>query len=176
MLTEQHTLYDILGVEPNAPPQKIKAIYQLRSRETYPRRPGVGNEELQKDLNRAYNILKDPQKRREYNEQIGLRSQPRSLKTGKPMYQEIVLNHQDANQPIPYTFKRWEPCPRCWGEGCIFCQNKGKRPETITLTVAIPAGISQYWIKGQGIASEPGSSRGDLILYVVWKENEAKTR
>ena len=73
------TLYDILGVEPDAPPEKIKAIFRLRSREVYPRREGVGNEELQKQLNEAYEILKDPDKRREYNEQTRLPTTPHKL-------------------------------------------------------------------------------------------------
>jgi DnaJ-class molecular chaperone len=163
-----YTLYDILGVEPDAPVQKIRTIYRLRSKEIYPRRPGVGDEELQKQLNRAYAILKDPQKRREYNDQIGLRAQPRSLKPGRTTYQEIVVRRQDAHQPIPYTFKRWEPCHQCWDEGCARCRGKGKTLETIRLTVTIPIGVSQLLVEGQGVRAEPGGRRGDLMLYVIW--------
>jgi DnaJ-class molecular chaperone len=162
------TLYDVLGVEPDAPPDKIRAIYRLRSREAYPRREGVGNEELQKQINEAYAILKDPDKRRGYNEQMRLPLNPRPLKPGKPSYQEIRVDRQHANQPIPYTFSRWEPCGRCWGEGCRYCQGRGKTQEVVNLTVTIPTGVSRHLVEGQGVIIEPGGNRGDLILYVVW--------
>lgn len=175
MLTRPPTLYDILGVEPNAPIQKIRAIYRLRTREAHPDL-GSGNGQLQTLLNEAYEILSNPQKRQEYNEQIKLHSQPRPIKPGRPMYQEIVISHQDADRPIAYTFKRWEPCHRCWGEGCTTCQGKGKRLETIKLSVTIPTGVSQHWIKGQGVRAEPSGSRGDLILYVIWQEEKEASK
>jgi DnaJ-class molecular chaperone len=169
-LIDKRTLYDVLGVEPNAPVEKIRAIYRWRSRQTYPRSPGVGNEELQKQLNGAYNILQDPEKRREYNEKMGLPLKPRPLKPGKPTYQEISVDTQDANRPISYVFTRWEPCSRCWGEGCTRCQGRGKTLETVRLCVTVPAGVSQFLVEGQGTMTEPGSSRGDLILYVIWED------
>jgi DnaJ-class molecular chaperone len=164
------TLYDILGVEPDAPPEKIRAIYRLRSREAYPHREGIGDEELQKQLNEAYGILKDPEKRRDYNEQMRLPANPRPLKPGKPSYQEIRVSNQHANRPVSYTFSRWEPCSRCWGEGCTRCRGRGKTLEAASLTVTIPPGASRHLIEGQGIITEPGGSRGDLILYVIWQK------
>lgn len=163
-----HTLYDVFGVEPNAPAEKIRAIYRLRSREAHPDREN-GNEELQKLLNDAYKILRDPEKRREYNEQMGLPLSPRSIKPGRPAYQEIEVCHQQANQPLSFTFTRWEPCGRCWGEGCTHCQGKGKVLETVNLAVTIPASVSQHLVERQGRITEPGGSRGDLILYVIWR-------
>jgi DnaJ-class molecular chaperone len=162
------TLYDIFGVEPNAPIEKIRAFYRLKSREAHPDREN-GNEELQKLLNDAYEILRDPKKRKQYNQQMGLPLKPRAIKPGGPAYQEIEVSRKDANQPISYTFSRWEPCGRCWGEGCNHCQGRGKIPETVTLTVIIPVGVSQYLVEGQGRIAEPGGSRGDLVLYVIWK-------
>jgi len=100
MLVEQRTLYDILGVEPNAPVQKIRTLYRLKSQAAHPDHRS-GDMRLQQQLNQAYAILKDPQKRKEYNEQIGVRAQPRPLKPGRPSYQEIVVRRRDAHQPIP---------------------------------------------------------------------------
>lgn len=177
MSAERRTWYDILGVEPDAPVRKIRAIYRLRSREAYPRRPGVGNEELQKHLNEAYQILKDPKRRKAYNELLGLPTKPRALKMGKPIYEEITVSsdRKAQSQHVPYTFSRWEPCSRCWGEGCPRCQGKGKTQETVSLTVTIPSNASQVIVAGQGAVSEPGGSRGDLILYVVWVQAEPGT-
>ena len=130
-MIEERTLYDILGVEPNAPPEKIRAIYRLRTREAHPDR-NHGNEEPQKQLNQAYEILSDPEKRREYNKLMGLPSNPRAIKSGKPTYQEISVSFQKAGEPIPYTFQRWEPCRRCWGVPCwrgMRMSEKGRREQ-----------------------------------------------
>ena len=166
-MISKRTLYDILGVEPDAPIEKIRAVYRLRSKETYPRSPGVGDEELQKQINGAYDILQDPEKRQEYNRQLGL-PKPRSLKPGQPIYEEISVSLETKANQIPVSLSRWEPCNRCWGEGCTGCQGQGKRLETISLTVTISPGVSQVVVEGQGAITEPGGSRGDLILYVVW--------
>ena len=167
-MIEQQTLYDILAIEPNAPIEKIRAIYRLRTRESHPDRKH-GNEQQQKLLNEAYEILGNPEKRKEYNQQMGLPLKTRPIKSGKPTYQEIAISPQQTNQPISYTFKRWEPCRHCWGEGCSSCQDKGRILKTVHLIITIPIGISQVVVKGQGTRIEPGGSRGDLILYVVWK-------
>lgn len=167
-MIERPTLYDILGVEPNAPVEKIRAIYRLKSKQAHPDRKD-GNEQLQKLLNEAYEILKDPEKRREYNQQEGLPLTPRPIKPGKPTYQEIEVSSQQGDQSIPYVFKRWEPCDQCWGEGCTRCQSKGRTLETVRLTVTIPAGMSRVVVEDQGKKIEPGGSRGDLVLYVIWR-------
>lgn len=166
-MTRLSTYYDLLGIEPNAPAQKIRAVYRLRSRETHPDGRN-GNEELQKLLNEAYEILRDPEKRREYNQQMGLPANPRALKLGQPIYEEIRLDSYHLTQQVPFSFSRWEPCSLCWGEGCRHCRWKGKTLEEVLLTVTIPTGVSQVVVRGQGARSEPGGSRGDLILYVVW--------
>ena len=163
-----YTLYDVLEVEPDAPIQKIRALYRLKSRAAHPDRRG-GDVQLQQQLNRAYAVLRDPKKRKEYNEQLGLPLKPRPLKTGPSSYHEIQLGKEQANKPVSYSFKRWEPCNQCWGQGCSHCQGKGQTLEKVSLTVCILAGIAQHLVEGQGLRSEPGGKRGDLILYVVWK-------
>lgn len=162
------TLYEVFGVESNAPAEKIQAIFRLRTQQAHPDREN-GNGDLQKLLNEAYAILKDPEKRREYNEQMGMPLKPRSLKPGKTVYGEISLDRQEANQPTPYSFTRWEPCSRCWEEGCPRCQHKGKTRQTVTLTVTVPEGVSQHLVENQGKIAEPGGKRGDLVLYIIWK-------
>jgi DnaJ-class molecular chaperone len=162
------TLYDVLGVETNAPAGKIQAIFRLRTQQTHPDRKN-GNGDLQKLLNEAYAVLKDPEKRREYNEEMGLPLNPRPLKPGKTVYGEISLGRQEANRPTLYSFIRWEPCSRCWGEGCSRCQHKGKIHQTVTLTVTVPAKVSQHLVEDQGKIAEPGGRRGDLVLYVIWR-------
>jgi DnaJ-class molecular chaperone len=160
------TYYDLLGVEPNAPDGKIKAFYRLRSLEVHPDRAN-GNEERQKQLNEAYETLSDPEKRREYNENLGLPIRIRRLKPGQPVYEEIQVDKRDHSRPILFEFSRWEPCSRCWGNGCRHCRDKGKTLEDVRITVNVPNGVSQVVVPGQGARSEPGGSRGDLVLYIV---------
>jgi len=161
------TLYDILGLEPDAPPQKIQAIYRLRSRSAYPRRPGEGSPILQQQLNEAYRILRNPDLRADYNARMGLPLHPRSLRPGSAVYTEVKINNASAPQTVSHTFARQEPCPRCWGEGCNRCAQKGHTQETVSLDVEIPPFVSEILIEGSGKQSEPGGRRGDLIIYII---------
>jgi DnaJ-class molecular chaperone len=163
------TLYDVLGVEPDAPTEKIRAIYRLRSRDTHPRRPGVGDGRLQRQLNEAYAILADPERRAEYNAQTGIRVTPRALRPGQPLYAEVHVGDgvRSRGGAVEATVTRWEPCPRCWGEGCRRCEGRGRRLETRTVTVRVPPGADEVLVEGEGMVGDPGGERGDLILYVI---------
>jgi len=58
--------YQTLGVSKNASPEELKKAYKKQSMQYHPDRPG-GNEEKFKEINEAYNTLKDPQKRAQYD-------------------------------------------------------------------------------------------------------------
>ena len=67
-----------------------------------------------------------------------------------------------------------QPCPRCYGRGqivtdpCPTCHGRGKEQKEETITVRIPAGVSnntQIRLDGKGEAGEFGGPAGDL--YVV---------
>jgi DnaJ-class molecular chaperone len=161
------TLYDILGIDPDAPQEKVRAVYRLRSREAYPRRPGIGDGRLQRQLNEAYYILRDPKRRAAYNESVGLPRSPRQLRPGKPIYAEIKVPPDFAGGQVSCTLSRWEPCSVCWREGCARCQDKGAIVETVTLLVTVPADADEVLVEGHGAIAEPGGERGDLILYVI---------
>ncbi|MGC8735041.1 MAG: J domain-containing protein, partial [bacterium] len=68
--------YAILNIPPNADQELINEAYRKLSSFTHPdRQPEERKkwaEERQKDLNEAYDILKDPEKRKEYDEQYKL--------------------------------------------------------------------------------------------------------
>ena len=167
MLPGISTLYDILGVEPDAPPEKIQAIFRLRSRSAYPHRPGEGNSELQQQINEAYRILRNPELRTAYNSQMGLPLKPRSLHPGKAIYSEIRIKNIPDSQAVLYTLTRQEPCPRCWREGCPRCMKKGTIQKDVSLNIEIPPFISEILIEGEGMQSEPGGKHGDLIIYII---------
>lgn len=58
--------YNILGVNRNASPDDIKKSYRKMSLKHHPDRPG-GNVEKFKKLNTAYEVLSDPQKKKNYD-------------------------------------------------------------------------------------------------------------
>ena len=60
--------YAILGVLPEAEPEVIRAVYLALAKKYHPdSADGAGNEERLKEINLAYEILKDPKKRNEYD-------------------------------------------------------------------------------------------------------------
>jgi len=66
------THYSVLGVAPTAPQEVIQAAYRALSRIYHPDVPRTGNAEKMKKLNRAYEVLKDPGQRAEYNKLFNL--------------------------------------------------------------------------------------------------------
>lgn len=59
--------YNILGVSKNATQEEIKKAYRRLAHEFHPDKQG-GNEEKFKEINTAYQTLKDPEKRRQYDQ------------------------------------------------------------------------------------------------------------
>ena len=59
--------YDVLGVSSNANQRDIQRAYRKASLKCHPDKPG-GSEEAFKEVNHAYDILNDPQKRQQYDQ------------------------------------------------------------------------------------------------------------
>lgn len=59
--------YEILGVDRNASEEEIKHAYRKMSRKYHPDLTGPENEEKYKEINSAYDVLIDPEKRRMYD-------------------------------------------------------------------------------------------------------------
>ena len=67
------------------------------------------------------------------------------------------------------------PCPRCGGVGtyvaspCPTCRGEGRRSDSVTYTVDVPAGIdagSTLRLTGRGAVGPRGGSAGDLYVHV----------
>ncbi len=59
--------YTVLGVEKNASPEEIKKAFRKLAHQYHPDKKG-GNEAKFKEVNEAYSILSDPDKRRQYDQ------------------------------------------------------------------------------------------------------------
>ncbi len=77
------------------------------------------------------------------------------------------------------------PCPRCQGTGqsiespCTDCRGEGRRPETRTLTVDIPAGVddgSTLRLAGHGPAGFRGGPNGALFVHLAVAPDDVFTR
>lgn len=58
--------YDILGVSRNATPEEIKKAFRKQARKHHP--DAGGSEERFKEINEAYEVLSDPEKRKQYDQ------------------------------------------------------------------------------------------------------------
>jgi len=99
-----HTHYDNLKVARNAPLKVIRAAYKALSQEYHPdRNPGdVEAARIMPIINASYDVLSDPEKRREYD--LWIEQQER----GKE--QESVTSNQSKAAPAPSPlalFLRW---------------------------------------------------------------------
>ena len=76
-------------------------------------------------------------------------------------------------------------CDQCGGDGkvaknpCHVCRGRGRRPETQTVSVDVPAGIAdgqRIRVTGRGHAGERGGPPGDLYVLVRVKEDSRFVR
>ena len=60
--------YEILGIQKDATEEEIKKAFRQQARKYHPDNKETGNEETFKEINQAYEILSDPQKRSIYDQ------------------------------------------------------------------------------------------------------------
>jgi len=69
-MTRKGTYYDVLGVTPAAPQEIISAVYRAWMKAMRAHPDLGGDPELAKSLNEAYGVLKDPERREEYDARL----------------------------------------------------------------------------------------------------------
>ena len=97
------TFYDILGITPKAPPEVVTAVYRAWMQALRVHPDLGGNEDLAKEINAAYEVLKDPQKRAAYDALLARESR-------LPMEQRRRAPRRAASAPIAYCVapqRRW---------------------------------------------------------------------
>ena len=71
------TLYEVLGVPEDATPDVIRKTYLARARALHPDRNGDPRaEEAMKTVNAAYDVLRDPAKRAQYDGMLARQRRP----------------------------------------------------------------------------------------------------
>jgi len=68
--------YRVLGVSPDATPREIRDAYRRRARMAHPDLAGEDSASWMRDLNAAWEVLKDPGRRAAYDEASGLTPAP----------------------------------------------------------------------------------------------------
>lgn len=67
-MTQTKDYYELLGVQRDATEEEIKKAFRQQARKYHPDNKETGNEEKFKEINQAYEILSDPQKRSIYDQ------------------------------------------------------------------------------------------------------------
>jgi DnaJ-class molecular chaperone len=74
MTSRQRDFYQILQVDPSADPEVVRAAYRVLARRLHPDRDASGmDEHRMAELNRAYETLRDADRRRAYDDERKLR-------------------------------------------------------------------------------------------------------
>ena len=128
--------YSILGVAQNATTKQIRDRFLQLAREQHPDRILEGDKKLAETefqkITESYNVLHDPDRRRQFDSEIAMRSQPGGDKdTGqaakvyirrgveaykKKHYQEAVKNFEQATVEDPTDAQAWYYLARVCGQ------------------------------------------------------------
>jgi curved DNA-binding protein len=181
--------YQTLGVNENASPDEIKKAYRSLANKHHPDKGG--DQAMFKDISVANDILSDPQKRAEYDQQrrYGGGPQVRFTTGGFDFGDVFGQQHGHFNfgpgHPFGDMFGRMHPQQRRNRDLNIQCQitlldsYQGKQLEAQyqipsgkmqTVVINIPAGIGHgETIRYQGLGDDsvPGVQRGDLNVTVI---------
>jgi curved DNA-binding protein CbpA len=92
--------YETLGVPPDATPEEIKAGYRMAASKAHPDKPG-GSDVAMQQVNRAYDTLRDPESRQQYDEtgsdSSGPSLQQKAMQVFTVMLDELVENEAPVN-------------------------------------------------------------------------------
>jgi molecular chaperone DnaJ len=108
-MTNGPTLYDLLGIAARARPDEIRQAYRRAAREHHPDTHGEASAGQMAEINRAWYVLGDPQRRREYDIGLGVAPGvgPRVEREPVPAFTEPRHNplarYQDPPR-IPWRF------------------------------------------------------------------------
>ena len=197
-MTSKKDYYEILGIKKGAPDQEIKSAYRKLAREHHPDMVAAADkkdaESRFKEINEAYQILSDPQKRKMYDQfghAAGANSGPAGAGAGGawgPFSYSYNSNNADFGNVDP--FEIFEEVFGFRGFGGARRPTKGKnlyyemkiefvdtvkglektiKIESGEVTIKIPKGVSngtEIRFAGKGMPAQ-GLPNGDLFITVL---------
>jgi molecular chaperone DnaJ len=176
---DNRNYYEILGVLRTSSLADISAAYYALARSYH---PDLASDqrlvEQFKSVTKAYEVLSDAQKRREYDSRLN-RSRPNvpPRPHGNVITAELPVTPEEAaiGASCELMLKASEPCGTCRGVGsrgdlmCQVCDGQGSRPVRQPFTVRLPSGVRDGTILRFSCAKTagfPGSLGRDLILCI----------
>jgi WD40 repeat protein len=100
MMDSPENYYAILGVPVDADDDTLKRAYRQLARRYHPDLAGPGAEVQMKRINRAYSVLSDPEKRRQYDTVIG---SVVDLRTGTPGHPRPRPRRFDTTEDVEFS-------------------------------------------------------------------------
>ena len=91
--------YVILGVPPTESPGGIKAAYRALAKRLHPDRMGEGGSDRFREVQEAYDVLSDPERRRDYNRELDLSREGERW--------PIRVAHEPPRSPVMEIAPRW---------------------------------------------------------------------
>ena len=186
--------YKIMGVAPNATEKDIKTAYRKLARKYHPDISKEPNAEEQfKEMGEAYEVLKDPVKKAEYDQYIKNREfnqrqraqQSADHRSRSQQYQGGQFDSDFFESLFGHARSQQQPMAGQNYEGKITISleeafqgtvkslqvpvDQGSETKLQTLKVKIPVGVKsgqQIRLAGQGASGFNGGPRGDLYLTV----------
>lgn len=113
-MTSKRDYYEILGVAKDASFADIKKAYRKQQMHHHPdRNKSHGAEERSKEINGAYHVLSDPEKRQQYDRFIGLEKKTREKQEGRA--REEAKRKKDEEERQRREQGQWEEV-KTWDE------------------------------------------------------------
>ena len=101
-------LYEILEVNENASEETINKIYKIQAKRYHPdlqktEAEKIEAEEKMKKINEAYNVLSNPQKRKEYDENLKNQRQREKEEDRQKIINETMQEYNNKSQNVYYN-------------------------------------------------------------------------
>lgn len=168
MSSKKKDYYKILGVPENASEAEIKRAFRRKARELHPDRAGERATRAFQELQEAYDVLRDEEKRASYDRdrkahEGSIRIWVHRKRDDKPVlhrrctyppfraYLGIIDVYLTPEELKGGTTFRWQPvveypCRWCsqgfdFPEGCWMCRGRGSRIRRLTIPVHLPPGL-----------------------------------
>ena len=148
--------YDVLGVAPGAGAEEIKRAYRQLARRYHPDISGDERGANFLEVSRAYEVLRDPQRRRAYDVRLvaGTRAEREAQAAAlaqAALSAEVILSPQEAFHGtfVPLHVPLRRTCPRCggrgevWSDWCAACRGVGEISTVEGVRLRLPAGVRE---------------------------------